>query len=100
MPDHHSPDVPPFDMGETLTGITGLPAQLPGDPRRQAVFSIQGTVYQAWWSIDAWLQLTNADEVIYLEGAEDFDVVRSDERYHCANQKERRFYLVGQCQGS
>ena len=78
MPDHYSPGVPPFDIGETLTGISGLSAQLPGDPRRQAVSSIQGTVYQAWWSIDAWLRLVNADEVIYLEGAEDFDIVRSD----------------------
>lgn len=51
--------------------------ELAGDPRRQAVPSIQGTVYQAWASIDAWLQLRSADEVIYLEGAEDFDVVRT-----------------------
>jgi hypothetical protein len=32
-------------------------------------------VYQAWCSIDAWLQLTTAEQVIYLEGAEDFDVL-------------------------
>lgn len=49
--------------------------ELRGDPRRQAVASIRGTVYQAWCSIDAWLRLANAEEVIYLEGAEDFDVV-------------------------
>ncbi|MEM5818546.1 MAG: hypothetical protein AAGU16_11875, partial [Desulfitobacterium hafniense] len=55
----------------------GHPAPLPGDPRRQAVFSIHGIVYQAWWSIDAWLRLSIADEAIYLEGSEDFDVVRS-----------------------
>ncbi|MCX5886493.1 MAG: hypothetical protein NT096_11395 [Proteobacteria bacterium] len=65
-------------VDETLAIITGLPAQLPGDPRRQAVFSIHGDVYQAWWSIDAWLRLADADEVVYLEGAEDFDVVRTD----------------------
>lgn len=58
--------------------IAGLPAPLQGDPRRQAVYSIQGTVYQAWWSIDAWLRLTSPDETIYLEGAEDFDIVKSD----------------------
>lgn len=51
--------------------------ELSADPQRQAVASIHGTVYQAWVSIDAWLQLRNADEVIYLEGAEDFDVVRT-----------------------
>ena len=65
-------------IDETLASITGLPTQLPGDPRRQAVSSIHGDVYQAWWSIDAWLRLTDTDEVIYLEGAEDFDIVKSD----------------------
>ncbi|MGA4196591.1 hypothetical protein ACI2VG_05840 [Ralstonia nicotianae] len=55
-----------------------MPTELSGDPRRQAVPSIRGTVYQAWCSIDAWLQLSTADQVIYLEGAEDFDVVRED----------------------
>jgi hypothetical protein len=68
----------PTSDDETLRRITGLPAPLPGDPRRQAVYSIQGTVYQAWWSIDAWLQLTTPDEVIYLEGAEDFDIAKHD----------------------
>lgn len=52
--------------------------ELPGDRRRQAVPSIRGTVYQAWCSIDAWLQLTTADQVIFLEGAEDFDIVKTD----------------------
>jgi len=66
------------DVDETLANITGLPEQLPGDPRRQAVFSTHGDVYQAWWSIDAWLRLADADEVIYIEGAEDFDIVRTD----------------------
>ncbi len=52
--------------------------ELSGNIRRQAVPSIRGIVYQAWCSIDAWLRLTTADQIIYLEGAEDFDVVRSD----------------------
>lgn len=56
----------------------GIVRELSGDPRRQAVPSIRGTVYQAWCSIDAWLQLSTADQVIYLEGAEDFDVVGTD----------------------
>lgn len=55
-----------------------IAAELLGDTRRQAVDSISGGVYQAWCSIDAWLRLTSADEVIYLEGAEDFDVIRKD----------------------
>ncbi|MFH0351403.1 MAG: hypothetical protein ACHBMF_05670, partial [Chromatiales bacterium] len=78
MPDRDSPDVSLLGVDKTLASIAGLPAQLPGDPRRQAVSSIHRTVYQAWWSIDAWLRLASADEVIYLEGAEDFDVVRAD----------------------
>lgn len=78
MTEHDSPAVQPIRIDE-VGGLTGdLPSPLPGEPRRQAVPSIQGTVYQAWCSIDAWLRLKNADEVIYLEGAEDFDVVRSD----------------------
>jgi len=78
MKDHYSRSIALPGVDETLANISGLPDQLPGDPRRQAVPSIQGTVYQAWWSIDAWLRLTDADEVIYLEGAEDFDIVRAD----------------------
>lgn len=77
MPEHDPAEVPLYSDDKTLRSIAGLPPQLPGDPRRQAVASIQGTYYQAWWSIDAWLRLADADEVIYLEGAEDFDVVRS-----------------------
>jgi hypothetical protein len=49
--------------------------ELMGDSRRQAVASIRGTVYQAWCSIDAWLRLASPDQVIFLEGAEDFDVI-------------------------
>ncbi len=78
MPEPDSPAVTTFSADETLGRAAGLPLHLPGDPRRQAVPSIQGTVYQAWCSIDAWLRLTDANEAIYLEGAEDFDVARSD----------------------
>lgn len=60
---------------EAAVGV-GVTAELLADTKRQAVPSIRGDVYQAWWSIDAWLRLTSADEVIYLEGAEDFDVIR------------------------
>lgn len=77
MPDSISPRTPPSN-DNLSSSIAGLPAPLPGDPKRQAIYSIQGTVYQAWCSIDAWLQLTSPDEVIYLEGAEDFEVVKSD----------------------
>ena len=78
MSDRNSKLSPLPDVDKTLADISRLPAELPGDARRQAVPSIYGDVYQAWWSIDAWLRLTDADEVIYLEGAEDFDIVKSD----------------------
>ena len=78
MPKSDSPYGALPGVDETVANITGLPEQLPGDPKRQAVSSIMGTVYQAWWSIDAWLQLADANEVIYLEGAEDFDIARTD----------------------
>lgn len=43
------------------------------DSKRQANSSIRGYVYQAYQSISAWVRL-GPDEVLYLEGAEDFDV--------------------------
>lgn len=76
MPDYIPPRT--FLSDNDSLNIAGLPEPLPGDPRRQAIYSIQGTVYQAWLSIDAWLRLTDPAEVIYLEGAEDFDIVKSD----------------------
>ena len=48
---------------------------LDADSRRQAVDSTRGTLYQIWRSVFAWLDLAE-DEVLYLEGAEDFDLVR------------------------
>jgi tetratricopeptide (TPR) repeat protein/energy-coupling factor transporter ATP-binding protein EcfA2 len=47
---------------------------LNGDPRRQAVDPLRGYAYQIWHSVYAWLELSSA-EVLFLEGAEDFDVV-------------------------
>lgn len=51
--------------------------ELSGDPARQAVASLSGVAYQAWASIDAWLRL-GENELIFLEGAEDFDRVGGD----------------------
>jgi hypothetical protein len=56
------------------TDVASLPAPLPAEAKRQAVHSISGTVYQAWCSIEAWTRLGHANQVIYLEGAEDFDL--------------------------
>jgi hypothetical protein len=50
---------------------------LVGDKRRQATDSIRGYVYQAYQSVLAWMRL-GRDEVLLLEGAEDFDVHSAD----------------------
>lgn len=71
-----SPDAPDVEIDPAAIRTTS--ATLSGDPRRQAIPSIRGYVYQALWSVDAWLRLTTADEVIYLEGAEDLDRVERD----------------------
>jgi hypothetical protein len=50
---------------------------LVGDKRRQATDSIRGYVYQAYQSVLAWIRL-GEEEVLFLEGAEDFDVHSAD----------------------
>ena len=50
---------------------------LKADPKRQANDSLRGYRYQILHSVNAWLDLAD-DEILYLEGAEDFDRV-SDE---------------------
>ena len=47
---------------------------LKSDLKRQAHNSLRGYLYQIWHSVNAWLEL-NEDEILYLEGAEDFDTV-------------------------
>lgn len=47
---------------------------LKADPKRQATDSLRGYVYQVWHSVHAWLELSDK-EIIFLEGAEDFDIV-------------------------
>lgn len=48
--------------------------ELIADKRRQAVASLMGYAYQIWQTIHRWINL-NEDEIIFLEGAEDFDVL-------------------------
>jgi len=50
---------------------------LAGDKRRQATDAIRGYVYQAYQSVLAWMRL-GEEEVLFLEGAEDFDVHSAD----------------------
>ena len=47
---------------------------LKAKPERQAHNQLRGYLYQIWHSVNAWLDLTE-DEILYLEGAEDFDKV-------------------------
>lgn len=61
---HHSDN--PFLMSE-------LPP-LPSDPRRQACDMLGAVAYQIWQSVLAWVTLKE-DEILYLEGAEDFDKI-------------------------
>ena len=51
---------------------------LKADRKRQAHNSLRGYLYQIWHSVNAWLDL-NEDEILYLEGAEDFDKVSDND---------------------
>ena len=50
------------------------PGPLPADPLRQAPDMLRAVAYQVRQSLLAWIKL-KPDEVLYLEGAEDFDLV-------------------------
>ncbi|MBN8748745.1 MAG: tetratricopeptide repeat protein [Variovorax sp.] len=50
---------------------------LSGDVTRQAMDSLAGYDYQILRTVEAWLQL-RSDEKIYIECAEDYDVIRPD----------------------
>jgi len=56
---------------------SSLPEPLIGDPARQATDLHRGIVFQIWRSVEAWISLAD-DELLYLEGAEDYDVVAEE----------------------
>ena len=60
-------------MTEKNTKTQGLEA----DPKRQAHNQLRGYLCQIWHSVNAWLDLAE-NEILYLEGAEDFDIVSDD----------------------
>ena len=60
-------------MTEKNTKTQGLKA----DPKRQAHNQLRGYLYQIWHSVNAWLGLAD-NEILYLEGAEDFDIASDD----------------------
>jgi len=45
-----------------------------GDPKRQAIPALRGFAYQIWQSVYKWVTLEE-DEILFLEGAEDVDVL-------------------------
>ena len=47
---------------------------LKANPKRQAHAQLRGYLYQIWHSVNAWLDLAE-NEILYLEGAEDFDIL-------------------------
>lgn len=48
-----------------------------GDAARQAPDLHRGIIFQIWRSVEAWINLAE-NELLYLEGAEDFDIVSKD----------------------
>ena len=58
-----------------MTGSRGAEA-LCGDPQRRADSAVRGFVYQFWRTVDAWITL-GPEEVLYVEGAEDFDRIKA-----------------------
>lgn len=51
-----------------------IPTPLKGNSARQAPDLFKGIEFQLWRSVEAWVNLKN-NEALYLEGAEDFDIV-------------------------
>jgi len=61
------------------------PQPLVGDPRRKANATIAAFDYQLWQTLLAWSRLKEG-EVLYVEGAEDYDIVQ-DEAAHVTQVK-------------
>src|SRR5690606_2890026 len=57
-----------------MASSTPTPSPLAGDPARQADQLNRGITFQIWRSVEAWINLSDA-QTLSLEGAEDFDVV-------------------------
>ncbi|NQU61941.1 MAG: hypothetical protein HQ512_12490 [Rhodospirillales bacterium] len=51
---------------------------LKGDPRRSASATVRVFFYQFWQTVEAWIDL-DPEELLFVEGAEDFDLIGSDE---------------------
>ncbi len=62
-------------MTDTILNLTGLEVV---NTKRQAIPPLRGYDYQVWQSLFRWINLGEG-EVLFLEGAEDVDVLRGDE---------------------
>ena len=69
------------------------------DPKREAIASFGGYRYQAFQSVLAWMRLGN-NEVLVLEGAEDFDIHEPDEKAVTTGQVKDLFRNVTLRSGS
>jgi hypothetical protein len=58
--------------------MTDFPEGLEGEPRRRASAAVRGFHYQFWRTVEAWIDL-GPEEVLFVEGAEDFDRIRAGE---------------------
>src|SRR6266478_5967528 len=58
--------------------MTDILDDLEGDPRRRASAPVRGFQYQFWRTVEAWIDLV-PEEVLFVEGAEDFDRIRQGE---------------------
>jgi tetratricopeptide (TPR) repeat protein len=65
------------DNDKSAEEENALPNALAGDTRRRASPIVRGFLYQFWQTVEAWLDLA-PEELLYVEGAEDFDVVEDD----------------------
>lgn len=67
----HSNSLDCLDMAEEKVRIPPVS----GDIGRRAHAAIRGFLYQFWRTVEAWIEL-NPEELLYVEGAEDVDIVR------------------------
>lgn len=65
---------------------------LKANSTRQAHNQYRGFLYQIWHSVNAWLDLAD-DEILYLEGAEDFDTI-SDNTATATQVKDTRHNIT------
>lgn len=61
------------DRDDQLENLSALA----GEEARRASPTVRGYLYQFWRTVEAWLEI-GPDDLLFVEGAEDFDVVTKD----------------------